>query len=201
MDTPPPVPVVAYDRIRPAIHTGDLLLCSGSSDFSRLIQRCTDSFWSHVGFVIRAQAVDRLLLMESVESVGVRPVSLRSYVEDYCGTGQPYPGRIYLARHAAMATAPAPSLEQFLEVSIDLLGYPYDRRDIVRIAARIAAAAVGYVAAPLVTERAYICSEYAAKCLAHLGITIPPNPRGYIAPADFAADPAITVLWEIALPS
>ena len=45
--------VVNYKKFRDEIRSGDLLLCSGSAWFSRMIQKTTNSVWSHVGFVMR----------------------------------------------------------------------------------------------------------------------------------------------------
>jgi hypothetical protein len=94
------IPITHYSQIRSKIRSGDLLLCSGSSIFSKLIQNTTNSPWSHVAFVLRMQAIDRILVLESVESIGVRAVILSSYIQNYNGTDRGYPGKILIARHA-----------------------------------------------------------------------------------------------------
>ncbi len=40
---------VNYWQFRKNIRSGDVLLCSGSGWFSKMIQRATKSLWSHVG--------------------------------------------------------------------------------------------------------------------------------------------------------
>ncbi len=89
-----------YSEYRGQIKNGDLLLCAGSSWFSRLIQWATESIWSHVGFVMRLDKIDRVMVLESVESQGVRTVPLRKYLNDYDNKGNPYPGGLVIARHA-----------------------------------------------------------------------------------------------------
>ena len=95
---------VDYDQFRPRIQSGDLLLCSGSGWLSRIIQKSTGSIWSHVGFVMRLDAIDRVMVLESVESIGVRTVPLRKYLLDYDNQNHPYPGGIVIARHSGFAT-------------------------------------------------------------------------------------------------
>jgi hypothetical protein len=141
-----------------------------------------------------------MLLLESVESIGVRLVSLRSYVEDYNGSGLPYVGRIFLARHDDVHFDEETLAAAFYQYAVDLLGYPYDRDEIVSIATRIAGSRFGrpeHEANP--EDRAFICSEYVAHCFAQIGLVIPYDRRGFIAPSDFAACPSIKILWEIAL--
>ena len=120
----PAVPCLPYNDIRPNIRSGDILMCSGSAVFSRLIQSATRSPWSHVG-------------------------------------------------------------------------YPYDRDEIIKIAARVAGSTFGMEYEKGRQNKAFICSEYVQKCYEQIGIVIPYDSRGFIAPADFAACSNIKVLWEI----
>lgn len=82
-----------YDQIRDTIKTGDLLFASGNSLMSSMIKGATNSVWSHVAFIVRLEAIDRIMIMESVETVGVRTVALSNYVRNYNGSGQGYPGK------------------------------------------------------------------------------------------------------------
>ncbi len=43
-------------------------------------------------------------------------------------------------------------------------------------------------------DRDFICSEYAARCYEQVGLSIPWNPRGFVAPADFAGDPSFDLV-------
>lgn len=154
-----------YESFRPNIESGDLLLCSGSKAFSRIIQAGTKSVWSHVGFVMRLDAIDRVMVLESVESVGVRTVPLRKYLTDYDNSmGNPYPGGMVIARHKDFAAkADTMKLNKLGQFAVDLFGYPYDTEEIARIAARIAASYIPFTnkdKKALKRNREYICSEY-----------------------------------------
>ena len=190
VDNFPTNSVSNYSGYRDQIQNGDLLLCSGSSRFSRMIQRATGSIWSHVGFVMRLDTIDRVMVLESVESQGVRTVPLRKYLEDYDNEGNSYPGGLVIARHAGLATATvkAAKWKQFGQFAVDLFGYPYDRDELAKISWRIMVKK-GH----LQTDREYICSEYVWECYKNLGIKIQPDERGFIAPADFARAKEVTL--------
>jgi len=65
-----------YRTVRKNLLNGDVLICSGSGVFSAMIQQATGSVWSHVAFILRLDSVDRVMLLESVEPIGVRTVRL-----------------------------------------------------------------------------------------------------------------------------
>ena len=190
--------VTNYDVFRPEIKSGDLLLCSGTGFFSRMIQTATKSIWSHVAFVVRLDAINRIMILESVEDIGVRTVPLRKYLHDYDSRGNSYPGRIAIARHANFADKAKPEkLYKFGQFAVDLFGYPYDNDEIVKIAARIAGSYMPFsknVRKTLKPDQEYICSEYVLECYRQLGINITHDSRGFIAPADFAKSKEVTLL-------
>lgn len=186
----PDVPSHDYNIIRPQIHSGDILLCSGSSLFSSLIQQATQSIWSHVGFIMRLDAINRIMVLESVESIGVRTVPLSCYASNYNGTGKGYPGKVLIARHAAFKPQNIGNLSRH---AVDLFGYPYDKDEIVRIALKIGMRTFAFPenAGPPQAGRAFICSEYAYDCYKSVGIQINYDTSGFVAPADFAKTPEI----------
>lgn len=179
-----------YKDIRHQVRSGDILLCAGSSPFSTLIQKATNSVWSHVAFILRVDAIDRIMVLESVESVGVRTIPLSSYVRDYNATSKGYPGRVMLARHNEIKTK---SMAKFSRSAINFLGYPYGTDEIVRIATRISMHALGlHTLEPEHSKkREFICSEYAYACFKSVGVHINPQRAGFITPADFALSPEI----------
>jgi len=179
------VPIHSYDEFRAQIRSGDILLCSGSSIFSNMIQKATQSLWSHVGFILRLDVIDRIMVLESVESIGVRTVPLRTYINDYNGTERGYPGQILLARHQDFNHERMKNLSKF---AVDLLGHPYDTNEILRIAARLSMNTVGLrpAAHDPTPTREFICSEYAYVCFESIGVNIEWNTLGFISPADFA---------------
>lgn len=195
MEEFPLVPSKKYQDLRHEIRSGDILLCSGSSTFSTLIQKATDSVWSHVAFILRLDAIDRIMVLESVESYGVRTVPLSSYVRNYNASGSAYPGRLMLARHAGIREEHIVKLSRS---AVDLLGYPYGTTEIIHIATRISLHALGVHSHPdNKLAHAFICSEYAQTCFHSIGINIDYNHMGFIAPADFATHPAIKPLSYI----
>jgi hypothetical protein len=189
---------VNYRRFRSQIQSGDLLLCSGSAIFSTMIQRATGSVWSHVGFVMRLDAIDRVMVLESVEPLGVRTVPLSKYLDDYDNEGNAYPGGLVIARHRGFnARATDARMKRFGQFAVDLFGYPYDKDEIAKIAARIAIGFLPFTSSDkknLKRDREYICSEYVWECYRDIGLRITHDPKGFIAPKDFAANRDIGLL-------
>jgi hypothetical protein len=193
----PGVETVDYDTLRPEIRSGDILLCSGSAVISRLIQQVTGSVWSHVAFVIRLDSLERVMVLESVESAGVRTIPLSHYVRRYTPDGKGYPGRLLLARHRRVQELTPRVLNQMSRFSVDRFGSPYDRQEMLRIVARIVQQPLGLDDEMVRRNREYICSEYAWECYAAIGIEIESDPRGFVAPKDFARCPEIEAVAEI----
>src|ERR1700744_814775 len=92
-----------YADIRAEVRDGDVLLCSATDGFSRLIRWATKSPWSHVAVAYRLEEIDRVLVLECVEKIGVRALPLSSFIRRTSEGRHPYPGKILLARHKAMA--------------------------------------------------------------------------------------------------
>lgn len=196
MEDLPNIATAHYHELRDQIKSGDILLCSGNALFSTLIQQATGSAWSHVAFILRLDVIDRVMVLESVESIGVRAVPLSSYIRNYNGSGQGYPGKIMLARHEDVREE---NIIKLSKTATSLLGYPYDTEEIVRIAARIGMDDIGLKPSGRDPEprREFICSEYAYTCYKSIGINIAYDPLGFIAPVDFARCAKIQPLYFI----
>jgi hypothetical protein len=197
MPSYPDVPLVTYAWARAHLWDGDLLLCSGSSAMSQMIQRATASVFSHVAFVRWDHGIDRVMVLESVESIGVHTTPLSQYVRNYQHSGRPYPGRLWIARHTALS-ASAVDLAAMYQWAYDRLNTPYDTQEILRIALRITSAKLGMPAPPYLPDHLYICSEFLWQFLAQGGITMACDARGFFAPADVARDQDVRILWEVA---
>lgn len=182
-----------YDKTRKNLQNGDVLICSGTGVFSSMIQQATGSIWSHVAFVLRLESIDRIMLLESVEPIGVRTVRLSKYLEDYGNDGKPYPGGMAIIRNKKFAnTVGQKKLTELAQYAVDQFGYPYDKDEIAKIAARILASKVPFKKRQLKKiepDREFICSEYVARCYEQVGLDIQWNQLGFVAPSDFAADP------------
>jgi hypothetical protein len=175
-----------YDELRAEVRSGDILLCQGSGIFSQMIQKVSNSVWSHVAFIIRLDEIDRIMVLESVEPIGVRTVPLSHYVRDY-KNHKGYPGKLLIARHDNFVNVTEKKLNQMAAFAIDRFGYPYDKDEIAKIAARITLGLFGRKKGKASWDDEYICSEYAWECYRSVGIDVPYDPRGFIAPKDFAA--------------
>ncbi len=149
--------VVKYHTIRDELRTGDIIFCSGSYMFSRLIQKFTKSVWSHVGIVYKDEKLNRVLVLESEKLIGVRFAPLSKYLKDYHGRNKPYKGFIAIGRVNVQLAEN--EMNDLICFGMDELTKPYDNYEIVRIATRIL-----FKLGKRADDRKYICSElvYAA---------------------------------------
>lgn len=182
------LPVLPYPNVRTSLKSGDLLFTSGDYLISKAIQKMTNSPWSHVGIVFRLDFIDRVLLLESVEDMGVRFAPLSKYLNDY-EDGKPYKGRAVLARCKDVTPETVKSLSAF---GIDELTQPYDKDEIAKIMARIT---LGM--GKKKRDREYICSELVYECFAHAGKEFAFNPKGFISPEDIWIDEKLSLIARI----
>lgn len=180
--------VVPYAELRNRLHSGDLFFASGDYLISNAIQSFTKSPWSHVGIVFRLDKIDRVLLLESVEDIGVRLVPLSKYLSDYAD-GKAYKGRCVLARSSATNKETVAALAKF---GIDELTRPYDKDEIARIIARIALGR-----GKRARDREYICSELVHECFARAGKTFTYDERGFVSPENIWRDDTVSLVARI----
>jgi hypothetical protein len=191
----PNSPSSPYHEARSQIKSGDILLCSGNMLFSSMIKKATGSVWSHVAFILRVDSIDRIMVLESVESKGVRTVPLSSYAYNYDGSGKGYPGKILIARHHGFDNTKIGHLSR---TAVDLLGYPYGYVEILNIARRLALKFMGSgKEKEFKPDNAYICSEYAYECYQSVGIKINHDPAGFVTPSDFAKTPEVNTVCSV----
>jgi hypothetical protein len=186
------LPELDATAVETEIRNGDLLLCSGNQPFSKLIRWATKSPWSHIALAMRDEAVGRVMVLESVEKIGVRTIPFQTFVFGEHGK-HPYPGQIILTRHAKIAAAPPADLKRMAQFAVDELGDPFDGFEVLKIAARIALGKFDRKMPEMMTAKnEYICSEYVAECFQKIGVKPHWDGRGFIAPSDFASDPDLT---------
>jgi hypothetical protein len=190
---------VPYSSARASLKTGDILLFSTLGGFSSVIEHFTQSLWSHSGFIWNMEDIDRVLLLESVETFGVRAVALSNRVNGSSAAPTPYPGKLLVVRHDQFPYPADPGKVRSMTCfAIDRLGYPYDAEEIVKIGLRIAVGMTGHdLPGVLQPKNSYICSEYVAKCYAAMDVALVPDKDGFIAPGDIAADPHINAVMSI----
>jgi len=192
----PPQP---YESIRGQVRDGDLLLCAATDMGSRLIRWATQSVWSHVAIAFRMAEIDRVLILECVNRIGVRAVPLSDFITRTSSGTHPYPGRIILARHQLLARQGSQmAMKRMSEFAFDRLGAKFSKLETAKIALRIAFGRLNKpLPRPLESDDEYICSEYVAKCYESIGLPIAWDGRGFIAPADIARDPGIDAVARI----
>ncbi|WLR61045.1 YiiX/YebB-like N1pC/P60 family cysteine hydrolase [Guptibacillus hwajinpoensis] len=179
-----------YLSARNDIQTGDLLLCSGSYPVSKIIQNVSKSQFSHVALLFRW--MDRIMMLESVESYGVRIVPLSHYFQDYRNSGHPYKGKLYLARHSLTKNLDESRRNAMLRRGADLTGKLYDIEEILKI---LASVVIGDLES--IPNDKYICSEFIQECFQKAGISFSDDGRGFIYPEHIASDPAVQPLYKL----
>ncbi|HEY3815210.1 MAG TPA: hypothetical protein VGL66_18475 [Caulobacteraceae bacterium] len=187
--TPEPLETIA-----PKIKDGDILLCAAHDPFSRLIAWATKAPWSHVAIAYRWPELNRVMAFEAVQKLGVRAVPIEKFITQTSDGTTPYPGDIILARHDKWGDRKLTDgkLQHFADFAVDQFGDPFAAMEIAKIGLRVALSRfVDHLPKALEPKDEYICSEYAAKCFEQAGITIEWDGLGFIAPADFAHDPAV----------
>jgi len=180
--------VTSYQELRTKLKSGDLLFASGDYLVSKAIQKMTDSPWSHVGIVFKLDSIDRMLLLESVEDMGVRFAPLSKYLNDY-ENRKPYKGRVVLGRCSDIDQGIVNELAKF---GIDELTRPYDKDEIANILARITLG-IGKKE----RDREYICSELVYECFASAGKEFAYDARGFISPENIWIDKKVSLVGRI----
>ncbi|MBG3875898.1 hypothetical protein FVW20_02360 [Desulfovibrio oxamicus] len=180
--------VEAYPQIRATLKSGDLFFTSGNYLISKAIQEVTNSPWSHVGIIFVIPSIDRVLLLESVEDMGVRFAPLSKYLSDYEGKA-PYKGMIVTATVSGVEDTVLATLAQ---KGVDQLTRPYDKAEIGRILARVILGK-----GKLRRDKEYICSELVYECFINAGISLHANPKGFVSPEDIWQDERVNLAQRI----
>ncbi len=188
----------SFAQAHSLLQTGDILLCSGNGILSDIIKKATNSPFSHVALILKLPITGQWLVLESIESKGVRCVPLeQDYLTNYCGTHKPYDGKILIARIQEMQSK-RDIISKLYQTAFSLLGDEYNQEDILQIGARIFNHDLGIKEdGTLLPHQRYICSEYVYTCLHAIGIQIPFDPAGFIAPADIARYAGIHAVTQL----
>jgi hypothetical protein len=177
-----------YQQLRTQLRTGDLIFASGNYAFSRTIRYVTRSIWSHVGLIVCTH--DRVLVLESIELVGVRLAPLSKYLGGY-DQDQPYDGRMVIARRDDISPEQA---NQAICFGLDALTRPYNHREIASIVYR----ALRKQARPIDADgHTYLCSELVYYALKHAQVQVQPDRQGFISPHNLWEHPCVEVLARL----
>jgi hypothetical protein len=187
-----------YSKVRRLIEDGDILLCSATDPMSRLIRWSTKTPWSHVAIAYRIQSLDRVMVFEAVERIGVRTVPLSSFISRTSEGTHPYPGKILLARDQRFVGLPDARKKAMYDFAFGCLGNRFAPGEIVKIGLRLLLGRTGRrMPRFLGAKDEFICSEYVAKCFAKAGLKIPWDGLGFVAPGDFALAPDVNAVAQI----
>ncbi len=127
-----------YAEVRDMVRDGDILMCAAHDMGSRLIRWATRSVWSHCALAFWLEEVERVIVLECVEHMGVRAVPLSDFVRRTSGGIEPYPGRIVLTRHREIAALEKGVLKRGMsEFAFDRLGSRFSNKEMLKIALRM----------------------------------------------------------------
>lgn len=193
------MPLIKYSDARDQLRTGDILLFHSLTFGSQMTEFFTDSLWSHAAFIWRLADVDRVMLLESMDAVGVRMMPMSTRIDGCAALPQAYQGGLLVLRHPDLPDTIDPAkLKAMTQFALDRVGYPYSHQELNQIMLRIALGLAGKIlSGRLDPQNQFICSEYVAKCLDVIGVEIAPDKEGYIAPADIAADAKVVGLFSL----
>jgi len=160
--------ITNYDEIRKSITSGMLAFMSGNYPISKIIGKFTKSPWSHIGILFYIKEIDRVMLLESVEDMGVRFIPFSHYVKEY-------DGEVVVC---SLNNLPNIDLNIHLAKGIDLILRKYDKIELGRIVARII-----HGEGKVHDNQAYICSELVAESFKEI-YKFKYNKKGFISPQD-----------------
>lgn len=159
------LPRIPYEKIRDSLQTGDVVFCSGSYLFSGIIQRLTNSVWSHVAVIYKDEELERILILEAEPYAGIRMIPLSNYLKDYKGKRRSYKGQMVIAK--LKEPIEDMRLNRGISFGLDALTKPYDNYEIFRIMIRIL-----FHISKRERNRSYICSELVRDIFAKSGVII-----------------------------
>lgn len=183
------LPVVAYEKIRDNLQTGDIFFSSGGYAFSGVIQNLTKSIWSHVAIIYKDERLRRVLILEAEPYVGIRLIPVSKYLRDYKGKKRPYKGQIVIAK--LKLDMPPEKLNKAISFGLDELTRPYDNWEIIRIMTRIL-----FRLGKPEKNRNYICSELVRDAFARTGFLFPLK-DSYISPQEIWKDHRVEMMYRI----
>lgn len=183
------MPVMPYEKVRDFLKTGDIFFSSGSYAFSGVIQKLTNSTWSHVAVIYKDEELRRVMVLEAEPNVGIRLIPLSKYLHDYKGKKRPYKGQIAIAR--LNTEVQKDNLNRGISFGLDELTRPYDNFEIVRIMVRIL-----FHISRRERNRNYICSELVRDIFAKAGVVMQYKDT-YISPDNVWTDERVEMKYRI----
>lgn len=180
---------VPYEDIRDDLKTGQLIFCSGKYLFSGIIQRLTNSVWSHVAIIYKDEALGRVLILEAEPYVGIRLIPMSKYLRDYKGKRKPYKGLMFVADF--IEPIGQHDLNKAISFGLDELTRPYDNWEILRIMTRIL-----FRIGKKSRNRDYICSELVRDAFVKAGVRFKMT-DSYVSPSNIWHDDRVAMKYRI----
>ncbi|GAC1627792.1 MAG: hypothetical protein NVS9B10_17110 [Nevskia sp.] len=194
-ESPAAIPGAPYASFQPMLETGDLVFFAGRSPLARLQMALTKSPWSHVGILVRIDAFDRIVVLESVPNGGVRLTRLGRYLGEEDGV-PPYDGDIVVARHVELDPR-SPATDAMIDYGMALLNLDAGLLHGLGIAIRTLFG-LGSRAA---RQRAFTSAEFVEACfsrpLAGGFRAFFRAQEGFVSPADLWTDPCVMPLRRL----
>lgn len=197
----PNVPLMSYDEVRGNVRNGDYLLCSGNGKISKAIGWFTESDFTHIASLQWVEGC--LVVHESVEGQGVRPVALSNYVKDLCSSGKGYNGRLFLYRHKRLDPTDKVRMERTFRWAIEKLATKYDKMGLVKVGWTLLKFKLGFRRKRKMDRNELLfCSEYRYEWDKIWDgdnpiLRISPDTLGHITPTTYAMNPDVQPYAEI----
>jgi hypothetical protein len=185
--------MVAYRALRPLLKSGDLVLTSGQTVFSRAIRFLTRSQWSHVGMVICADEWDMVLLWESTIGSTIPDVELARLkrgvqLVPLSERVRTYPGRFAVRSLSRPLTGDESDILRGFRRSYHDRDYDYDAAELLRSAIDIRM--LGDQREDL---SSFFCSELIAETYQALGFLGEGKPSNEYVPHDFSSQGSLAL--------
>lgn len=178
--------MIEYEKARPTLKTGDILLFSGRGLISEMIKKFTRCKWSHVGLVIRSQELDTVLVFESttlstVKDIdsgalreGVQVVPLSERLRSYDGE---------VAYRSLAKPIGHEHLKKLMQFRREMAGRAYEKSRL-----ELLRSAVDVGCENREDLSTVFCSELVAEAYQRLGLLDESKPSNEFTPADFSQD-------------
>ena len=156
---------------------GDLLFCSGNHWISKIIKDGSNSQFSHVGIIYIWH--NTAMLIEAVETDGVRIIPLSQYTRNYENSSMAYDGELY---HARMPDLLPLHFNIVLEKALTLINKRFDSDGVAKAISRFY---LGFGRDN--DDDEYFCSELIFESFEAIDILFEKTETGFVYPSHIAS--------------
>jgi len=178
--------ITTYKSVRSKIKEGDILLCSGKSDVSKIIKKISkigyedrNVQYTHIGIFDWWHG--RLMVSEACEGKGVQHNNFSNkYIQE------PYEGRLFIAR----VNSESPEIKDVMAKLADAMSCDYSESDLVKIALN-KLSGTKFKSDP--NDNSFICSELVNHAFGYIF----KNKNKFCIPNDIAYSGKLSIIYEI----